>query len=159
MKVSQPNIQIAGAGSIGTAIGNTLARAGHQISLFTIEQQVAKAINERHTNLDYFPNAPLSEKLTATMDVKELRKADFLFLAIPSIITVDFVLQNKEHIKNDAVLVNLAKGFGCGEMTITSCLEKMLPNPVCTMKGPTFAREIMNASPTAIITASTHFQC
>jgi len=30
----------------------------------------------------------------------------------------------------------------------------MLKNPVCTLKGPTFAREIMNAAPTAMTFAS-----
>lgn len=154
MTSKSPHIFFAGAGSIGTAIGNTLAKAGKNISLFTIEDHVAEAINKRHINPDYFPNAPLHEKLCATTQVSDLKNADLIFLAIPSIITVDFVLQNKEHISDKTILVNLAKGFGCGKMTITACLNKMLDNPVCTMKGPTFAREIINASPTAMTFAS-----
>ncbi|MCK4569627.1 MAG: hypothetical protein KAT76_05000 [Bacteroidales bacterium] len=155
MNEYQPNIVFAGAGSIGTAIGNTLARAGHHVTLYTIEGHVAQAINEQQINPDYFPNAPLNEKLAATTEIKDLHQADVLFLAIPSIITVDFILQNKEIIRNDTVLVNLAKGFGCGNMTITACLEKMIENPVCTMKGPTFAREVMNGAPTAMTFAAT----
>ena len=155
MNEQQANIVFAGAGSIGTAIGNTLARAGHNVSLYTIEEHIAKAINEKHINPDYFPRAPLCEKLKASEDIKVLLEADVLFLALPSIITVDFVLQNKEYIREEVVLVNLAKGFGCGKMTITSCLEKMVNNPVCTMKGPTFAREVINAAPTAMTFAAT----
>jgi len=147
-------IIIAGAGSIGTAIGNTLALAGHKITMHTIEDYLVKPINENHVNPDHFPNALLSENLIATDDIKALQSADILFLGIPSIITVDFVLQNKEFIGDHVLLINLAKGFGCGKMTITACLEKMLDNPVCTMKGPTFAREIMNGSPTAMTFAS-----
>jgi len=150
----QANIVFAGAGSIGTAIGNTLARAGHNVSLYTIEGHIAKAINEKHINPDYFPRAPLCEKLKASEDIKVLLEADVLFLALPSIITVDFVLQNKEYISEKVVLVNLAKGFGCGKMTITACLEKMINNPVSTMKGPTFAREVINAAPTAMTFAA-----
>lgn len=147
-------IYFIGAGSIGTALGNALARAQQDVTLYTIEKHVADAINSKHINPDYFPNAPLHEALAATTKLKDLKNADLIFLAIPSIITVDFVLQNKKHIRDDTILINLAKGFGCGKMTITACLEKMLPNPVCTMKGPTFAREIMNAAPTAMTFAS-----
>jgi glycerol-3-phosphate dehydrogenase (NAD(P)+) len=154
MDNQKQQIIFAGAGSIGTAIGNILAKAGKQVTLFTIEEDVAESINGQHVNQDYFPNAPLHENLRATTELSELKKADILFLAIPSIITVDFVLQNKELINDDVILINLAKGFGCGKTTITSCLAKMVDNPICTMKGPTFAREVMNGSPTALTFAS-----
>ena len=98
----------------------------------------------------HFPNALLDDKLIASNKPEALKNADILLLGIPSIITVDFVLQNKEHISDDVLLVNLAKGFGCGKMTITSCLQKMLDNPIGTLKGPTFAREIINDNPTAM---------
>ncbi len=142
-------------------MGNALARAGHEVCLYTIEDHVARDINNKHYNPDYFPNARLDEKLSATMDARELNKADILFLAIPSVITVDFVLQNQKHISEDVLLVNLAKGFGCGKLTISACLEKMVKNPVGALKGPTFAREIMNGAPTAMTFAArekAHFE-
>jgi len=46
-------------------------------------------------------------------------------------------------------LVNLAKGFGNERRTIVECLEGRVPNPVVAMKGPSFAREIINNQPTA----------
>lgn len=150
LNTKKPNIFFAGAGSIGTAMGNALARAGHEVCLYTIEDHVASDINNKHYNPDYFPNARLHEKLRATTNVQELKNADILFLSIPSVITVDFVLQNQEHISEEVLLVNLAKGFGCGKLTISACLEKMVNNPVGALKGPTFAREIMNAAPTAM---------
>jgi glycerol-3-phosphate dehydrogenase (NAD(P)+) len=45
--------------------------------------------------------------------------------------------------------VNLAKGFCTTHRTIVECLMKRLPNPLCAMKGPSFAREIINNQPTA----------
>ena len=154
MKSKTPKILFAGAGSIGTAIGNVLAHKGHDVTLFTIEEHVAASINKKNINLDYFPNAVLAKGLKATTDISFLSGADIIFLAIPSIITVDFVLRNKEYIREDTLLVNLAKGFGCGKMTITSCLKKMVENPVSTLKGPTFAREIINGAPTAVTFAA-----
>jgi glycerol-3-phosphate dehydrogenase (NAD(P)+) len=151
---NNPNIFFTGAGAIGTALGNALAKAGKQVNLYTIEKHVAEAINSQHVNPDYFPNASLHENLVATTEISDLQQADIILLAIPSIIAVDFILQNKKHIPEHAILINLAKGFGCGKLTITACLEKMVTNPVCTLKGPTFAREIINASPTAMTFAS-----
>jgi glycerol-3-phosphate dehydrogenase (NAD(P)+) len=53
-----------------------------------------------------------------------------------------------------AILVNLAKGFGCHDQIISQCLAGHLPNPVCALKGPSFAREIVNNSPTSFTLAS-----
>jgi glycerol-3-phosphate dehydrogenase (NAD(P)+) len=54
----------------------------------------------------------------------------------------------REYIREDAILVNLAKGFGEEHQTICHTLRQQFPNPVCTMKGPTFAREIIMMLPT-----------
>jgi glycerol-3-phosphate dehydrogenase (NAD(P)+) len=50
--------------------------------------------------------------------------------------------------------VNLAKGFGDGNCTILQCIREIMPNPVCPMKGPTFARDIINNQPTAFTVGS-----
>jgi glycerol-3-phosphate dehydrogenase (NAD(P)+) len=57
-----------------------------------------------------------------------------------------------------AILVNLAKGFGCHDQIISKCLEEYLSNPVCALKGPSFAREIVNNSPTAFTLAATDME-
>jgi glycerol-3-phosphate dehydrogenase (NAD(P)+) len=54
----------------------------------------------------------------------------------------------------ESILVNLAKGFGNERRTIVECLQRRLPNPVCTMKGPSFAREIINGQPTGFTVGS-----
>jgi glycerol-3-phosphate dehydrogenase (NAD(P)+) len=70
-------------------------------------------------------------------------------MAIPSVETVHYLRENQHQILPGAVIVNLAKGFGEHNCTIIRCLEEFLPNPVCPMKGPTFARDIINNQPTA----------
>lgn len=139
-----------GAGAIGTALGNTLAKNPDlDVILVSIEEDVIKSINEQHTNQKYFPGIALSHRLQATMSTEPVSRANFLFMAIPSAETVRYLRQNRSLVDPSTIVVNLAKGFGEHNCTIIQCLNDFLPNPVCPMKGPTFARDIINNQPTA----------
>jgi len=150
------NIVFLGAGSIGTALGNSLAvRPDLKISLLTIESDVVGSITSSHINQKYFPNIRLEPALKATTDQNILKEAGVVFIAIPSSAVVDYMQVVKPILPDDAILINLAKGFGCNQQIISQCLAEHLPNPVCALKGPSFAREIINNSPTAFTLAST----
>ncbi|NTV84868.1 MAG: glycerol-3-phosphate dehydrogenase, partial [Bacteroidales bacterium] len=63
------NIVFLGAGSIGTALGNSMAvRSDLNVSLLSIEQNVVDSITEKHINQKYFPNIRLTHSLHATTD-------------------------------------------------------------------------------------------
>lgn len=153
------NIIIIGAGSIGTALGNTLAKKrNYAVKLLSIEKEVVDSINKSHYNTKYFPNTKISKFLKATSDVTALNEANIVFLAIPSNVTVEYTLNISEHLQKHAILLNMAKGFSKGQKTITESLSKELPNPVCSFKGPTFARELINKLPTAFTIGSEHIE-
>jgi len=144
------NIGIIGAGSIGTALGNILAAKDDlDVTLLSIEKDVVEAINTSGFNQKYFPSIRLNRALTATPDPALLKDCGIVFLAIPSNVTVDYVMEVSGHLRKDAVLLNLAKGFSRDKKTITRSLREKLPNPVCAFKGPTFSRDLMNNIPTA----------
>jgi glycerol-3-phosphate dehydrogenase (NAD(P)+) len=149
------NIVIIGAGSLGTALGQILsAKEALHVVLLTIEQEVAESINDQRVNQKYFPNIRLNPGLKATLGEYVLRDAELLFLAIPSIAVVDYLRQNKSLIRHSAILVNMAKGFGNNNLTIAENLQQEFPNPFCTLKGPAFARDMINGSPTAFTLAT-----
>jgi glycerol-3-phosphate dehydrogenase (NAD(P)+) len=148
-------IVFIGAGAIGTALGNSLAKnPDNDVTLVSIEPEVVNSINEIHVNQKYFPGISLDPGLKATCSLEPLKSAAFIFSAIPSAETVRYLEANKDIIPSGAVIVNLAKGFGEHNCTIIKCLGKFLPNPVCPMKGPTFARDIINNQPTAFTVGS-----
>lgn len=137
-----------GAGSIATALGNVLAKKNScDVTLLTIESDVASTINHEHINRKYFPAIRLEERLKASGDFELLKEESIVFIAVPSVVVVDFV--SKLPIHPRSILVNLAKGFGTDKETIVESLQKRLPNQICTLKGPSFAREIINNQPTA----------
>jgi glycerol-3-phosphate dehydrogenase (NAD(P)+) len=142
-------IQFIGAGAIATALGNVLAIKGKvNVTMLTIEQDVIETVGAAHVNSKYFPKIKLNERLTASGDFGLLNKKALVFIAIPSVAAVDFVVAQKVH--PESVLVNLAKGFGNERQTIVESLQARLPNPVCALKGPSFAREIINNQPTSL---------
>jgi glycerol-3-phosphate dehydrogenase (NAD(P)+) len=144
------SIGIIGAGSIGTALGNILAAKDNlEVTLLSIEKDVVESVNRSGYNHKYFPNIRLNRSLKATLDPSQLKGFGIVFLATPSNVTVDYVMEVSEHLRKDAILLNLAKGFSRDSKTITRSLREKLPNPVCALKGPTFARDLMNDIPTA----------
>jgi glycerol-3-phosphate dehydrogenase (NAD(P)+) len=148
--MSPKNIVFVGAGAIGTSLGNSLCKNPDlEVTLVSIEEEVVATINDQHINQKYFPSVSLNSRLKATTNKLPLGQADFIFMAIPSVETVHYLRENQHQILPGAVIVNLAKGFGEHNCTIIRCLEEFLPNPVCPMKGPTFARDIINNQPTA----------
>lgn len=148
-------IVILGAGAIGTALGNALAvRTDIQVCLLSIEADVVRSIDQQQVNPRYFPNILLNRRLTATTQPEVLRDAELIFLALPSAIINPYLQEVAKFIPPLAILVNLAKGFGHGSDLIPLTLSRWLPNPICVLKGPSFAREIINNSPTAFTLAS-----
>ncbi|MCX6250431.1 MAG: glycerol-3-phosphate dehydrogenase [Bacteroidetes bacterium] len=144
------SISFIGAGAIGTALGDLLSeKINCRVTLHSIEQEVVDSINLNGINNKYFPMNHLHPGLKATTDDHVLSASDIIFLAIPSGILMDYLESLKAFIHPEAILINLAKGFGFQNKTITECLKADFPNPVCSLKGPTFAREIINRLPSA----------
>ena len=149
MQRNRYKIAFIGAGSIGTALGNIITETGNNnVILHSIETSVVDSINSNRVNYKYFPSQRLDPGLRATTENSALTNADVIFLAIPSLILMDYLESIRNEMSTTAILVNLAKGFGQGNKTIIQCLQEKFSNPVCTLKGPSFAKEIINRIPT-----------
>lgn len=148
-------IVFIGSGAIATALGDVLAEKGaDEVALLSIENEVIDMINNNHVNTLYFPKCRLFENLTATADKNVLGDADVIFLAIPSNAVVNYIIENQGFINPSALVVNLAKGFGNNGNIIPDCVKAIIPNPLMTLKGPSFAREIINRQDTGLTAAS-----
>jgi len=144
-----------GSGAISTALGNVLAqKEKYEIKLLSIESDVVKTINTEQVNKKYFPNFALHPSLSATKDLNALAESDIIFLGIPSNVVVNYVTDNSALFNPNALVVNLAKGFGPEHKTIPQGLARILSNQVFSMKGPSFAREIINNMPTGLTITS-----
>ena len=85
-------VSFLGAGTIGTALGNVIASAElHKVTLLSIEEQVVRSINTEGINTKYFPTLHLHPSLKATMDTGQISDSDIIFLAVPSVVLMDYL--------------------------------------------------------------------
>src|SRR6185503_14364928 len=78
-------IAVLGAGSWGTALANLLAKKGHDVIVWSFEEDVAAAIARDHENPRYMKGITLSERMTATKDMAEaVRNADVVLSVTPA---------------------------------------------------------------------------
>ena len=104
------NIVIAGAGTFGTSVAERLAwNLDNDITLHTIEEDVAAEINREHKNSKYFPTRFLNRRIKASTSYTVFENADVIMLVIPSKAIVSFSLEMKKHTRKDPLVVNLAK--------------------------------------------------
>ncbi len=146
--MKKTNIIVAGGGTFGTAMAERLAWNDHNnVIIHSIEEEVVESINKFHKNEKYFPTRYLNQNLEASTDYSVFHDADVVFLVIPSKVIVSFSKEMKKHTGGrEPLIVNLAKGMSDDGAFIT---EKIPFNHTASMKGPSFAIEVLNGLPTA----------
>jgi glycerol-3-phosphate dehydrogenase (NAD(P)+) len=144
-------IGIVGAGAWGTALGQVVARAGREATIWAHDAQVADAINRRHENPDYLPGLTLDRQVRATTELAEAARCDAVLLAVPA----QFLRDVLGRLRTPSPLVICAKGIeqGTGALMTEVC-EATLPGArLAVLSGPTFAEEVARGLPTAVTLA------
>jgi glycerol-3-phosphate dehydrogenase (NAD(P)+) len=153
--MNKNTIVIAGAGAIGTALGNVLAeKEALEVTLLSIEPDVVESINSLQVNSKYFPGIRLHSRLHASTDKMVAKNAEIVFFAVPSVVVKEVADSLHSVLNNKTILANLAKGYGNGSKTVAEILNASFPNPVVSFKGPAFARELINHMPTGFTVGS-----
>ena len=146
------NILVLGAGTFGTAIANELSvNTANNVLLFSRNQSKVDEINTCNTNKSCFPNKHLTKFLSATSNKNEIKNADVIFIALPSSVIIENLCSLKPYFKKDVLLVNLSKGlFANGVTIVESIQEKLDITNIVSLKGPSFAVEVMEHADTLL---------
>ena len=146
------NILVLGAGTFGTAIANELSvNTSNKVLLYSRNQKKVDEINFQNTNKSCFPNKQLNKNLQATSNINDVSNAAVIFIALPSKVILDVLDVLDPYFKKDVLLVNLSKGLLANGVTIVESIKKELSvNHVVTLKGPSFAVEVMEHADTLL---------
>lgn len=151
-------IGVVGAGSWGTTLADLLSRSGHEVSLWAREAEVVESILREHVNTLFLPGAPLDPRLHADADIEAVvRQAELIVMAAPSHVMAAVIRQAKPGIGNGTpVVVSVSKGLEPTSLaTLTEVIEEVVPRcPVAALSGPSFAQEVYQRHPTAVVGAS-----
>ena len=149
-------IGIIGAGAWGTALAQSLRRAGCETVLWSFEPEVAKSINKTHENETYLPGIKLNAGIRATSVLEEAAATDAVLLVVPAQFMRGVTSQLSNMRARDIPVVVCAKGIEQNSAALMSeVVADTLPGrPVAVLSGPTFAAEVASGLPTAITVAT-----
>lgn len=157
-QVESVKVAVLAAGAFGTAMAMLAARRNHQVVIYARDQATVNAINADHRNTKVFPEHDLPTSISATTCVREATQdAKIIIVCLPAQLTPDFLRQHKDDIPVDANLVITCKGLYLKTKQLLSepILEALgRDQPLCFLSGPSFALELMNNAPSAVVVAS-----
>jgi glycerol-3-phosphate dehydrogenase (NAD(P)+) len=148
---------VVGAGAWGTALADLLATNGCEVHLWAFERDVADAINLRHENPRFLPNARLAPSLRATNAFGDaLLDSELVIFAVPSAHLRTVARAAAGEIGRGVPLAVATKGIEQGTLALmTDVVEAEVPDrPVVALSGPSFALEVAARQPTAVVAAS-----
>jgi glycerol-3-phosphate dehydrogenase (NAD(P)+) len=150
-------VAVIGAGSWGTALANLLASKDVPTVLWAYEPEVSESINARHVNTLYFDDKPLDSRLTATSDLgAALQGIDALVAVTPSHVSRRVWAAASEHVRPGTPLICATKGIEPDSLDLMHELaaEVMPQATFVALSGPSFADEVHQGQPTAVVAAS-----
>ncbi|HHN72768.1 MAG TPA: NAD(P)-dependent glycerol-3-phosphate dehydrogenase [Thermopetrobacter sp.] len=148
-------IGVIGAGAWGTALAATEARAGHRVTLWAREPEVAGAIVTRHENPLYLPGITLPETIEATTDPAALAASDAVLLVTPAQAVREVMAAFAAHLAPATPLVICAKGIErASGRFLDEVVREVAPRLVpFVLSGPSFARDVARGLPAAVTLA------
>ena len=157
---------VIGAGSWGTALGMQLARCGHGVTLWDHDAPRAAVMDAARENARYLPGLRFPDGLHATGDLDAaLAGAELVVAAVPSQAIREVMADVGTRLVPGTLVVCASKGIEVDTLlTMDEVLHAVLPaglHPgVVALGGPSFAKEVAQGLPTAVVVAGTsHEAC
>ncbi len=152
-KVPQ-HISVIGAGSWGTAVALALAYQGHHVLLWARNAEHVRDMQQHRCNRRYLPNAPFPDNLNLTDNLQLALNTQNLLIGVPSHAFADLL----PHIKSlpPSGIAWLTKGVEPKSHRFFSDIISEhfgSDTPMALISGPSFAKEVAQKKPTALVVA------
>ena len=145
---------VLGAGSWGTALAVLLNDNGHEVTVWSIDPDEIKMLDEEREHKSKLPGVKISEKLTFTTDMeKAIKGMDFVVMAVPSKFVRGTAKNASKYFVQDQIIVDVAKGIEDDTlMTLSQQIKEEIPKAqVTVLSGPSHAEEVGRKLPTACV--------
>ena len=163
--MSEKTVGVIGGGAWGTGLAQALARGGHKVHIWALENEVVESINKEHENKKFLPGYKLEESIICSNDIIEVATGkEFLIIASPSLFlakTISQIVNVPNIADGSTVITSVTKGFVPspeGPKLILETMESVLPEVYkdCTVyvAGPSHAEEVAMGKLTGLVAAS-----
>lgn len=148
------NVGVMGAGSWGTALALLLHSNGHQVTVWSINEEEVEMLSKEREHKSKLPGVKIPEDMVFTSDMETaIKEKDFLVLAVPSAFTRGTARNMNPFVKEGQIIVDVAKGIEEDTlMTLSQQIEEEIPQAnVAVLSGPSHAEEVGRGLPTAVV--------
>jgi glycerol-3-phosphate dehydrogenase (NAD(P)+) len=155
-------VTVLGAGSWGTALAVHLGRVGHDVRLWVRDPSLATDIQTRRANAVYLPDISFPDSVSITDAIAEaLLDTELIVSAIPSHGCRAVMRTAAPLVSPQATIVSATKGLESETLLRMSevIAEELGPShAIVVLSGPSFAIEVAQRLPTAVLAASNDSQ-
>jgi glycerol-3-phosphate dehydrogenase (NAD(P)+) len=154
------NVCVIGGGSWGSAFALHLGKKNLATRLWVREKDVYENARRYRENQAFLPGSVFPAAVSFHNDLEEaVLGADILFIAVPSKFCREIYSRLVSLISPDTPLVSLTKGIEKDSLKRMSEIVEEVFTPavrirVAALSGPSFAREVAESHPTAVVVAS-----
>lgn len=122
-------IGVIGSGSWGTALALVLNKNGHHVTIWSYLKEEADEIRKKRENPSKLPGVHIPEEIEITTDLQgSVEGKDVVVLAVPSMATRATAKKMCPYVKEEQILVNVAKGIEEGTLkTLSEQIEEEIP--------------------------------
>ena len=149
-------ILVFGAGSWGTALAIQLAYVGNNVYLHSWKNEHNKEMMLSGVNNKYLSEVNFPNNMQAVINWESIiNECSDILIATPSKGFADILSKIKPYIKKQGI-ISATKGFCHKSYKLFDqvCNEIIPSVNFCVITGPSFAKEVANKMPTAILSAS-----
>jgi glycerol-3-phosphate dehydrogenase (NAD(P)+) len=159
--LESPDVQtvaVIGAGAWGTTLAQVLADKGVPVRVWVREPEVFADLGRDRINHTFLPGVRLSARIMFTQEFAvALQGVRVALMAVPSHCFRDVLRELRPHLPGEAVLVSATKGMEIDSLlSMEGVVREELGAavPYAVLSGPSFAREVVQKTPTAVTIAS-----
>ena len=150
-------ITVIGSGSWGVALSIYLANEGHNVKIWSFDEEEKRIINE-DKKCKFLPDAVIPENIKCYTTYEEaLEGSEIILHVTPSKFTRNIFKEYKQYVGNRPVII-CSKGFEKDTLkTVDEVIEEELEGvKVGVLSGPSHAEEVSIGIPTVLVVASKH---
>ena len=149
-------VAVMGSGGWGTALALVLLENGHDVSLWSYQEEESRVLRENREN-PMLKGVALPERLKLTSDARCVKDCKVVVLATPSFAVRTTARSLAPLLEPECVLVSVSKGIEKDtSLTLTSAIEAEIgdSHPIVALSGPSHAEEVGRRVPTVVVSAS-----
>lgn len=144
---------VVGSGAWGTALAVCLHNNGHEVTIWTFEKELIAQIETTREN-PRLPGAKLPEAIHISGEYSCVSGCDLVVVASPSFPIRSVCRGIAPYLKDNAVLVCVAKGLEEGtQLRMSQVVSQETGKNVVVLTGPSHAEEVALGIPTGCVAA------